>query len=83
MYNGFIDINLLHVSFYKRPSSGKYTLLTHSQTIELREYICRSIIIITNTLDFHNIKLLNIISYVSRKNYMLLNVYECHTWSEI
>jgi hypothetical protein len=52
VYNGFIDVNLLHVSVYKRPSSSKYTLLTHSQTIQMHGDIYCSIIIITNTLDF-------------------------------
>jgi hypothetical protein len=51
LYNEFIDINLLHVSVYKRPSSGKYTLLTHFPTTELRGHVCRSNIIIANTLD--------------------------------
>jgi hypothetical protein len=50
--NGFIDINLLQVSVYKKTTSGKYTLLTDSQTIELHGYIHRSIIIIINTLNF-------------------------------
>jgi hypothetical protein len=52
VYNGFIHVNLLHVSVYKRPSSGKYTLLTHSQSIELHGYIHHSIIVITDTLNF-------------------------------
>jgi hypothetical protein len=35
--NGFIDFSgiLLHVSAHGKPESGKYTLITYSQTIEL------------------------------------------------
>jgi hypothetical protein len=52
MHSGFTDVDLLNVSAYKIPSSDRYTLLTRSYTIELHGYICRSIIIIANTLDF-------------------------------
>jgi hypothetical protein len=38
VYKRFIDVNMLYISVYKRPSSGNYTLLTHSQITELRVY---------------------------------------------
>jgi hypothetical protein len=54
-------------------------ILEDEFTPDISGYICRSIII-TNTLDFHNIKLFNIMSYVSKIKllYMLINIYECH-----